>query len=266
MRLVDSPAQCCALCQGLKNCSFWTADTGSWTKPICYNAKGGCCFLKTAAAKGQAKPTPNAVSGSSINVPYCVDALPLRMAACDPTVSTQDWTTAGGIIKELKPLLPPALCLRTSTGPTPPAPPLPGVLFDVEVDLTVGVVIEATLSCANASTSAGFWVHGSSDDATFVWNCATKTFTVGGKLIDRKPDFPAGAVVALKMLLRTTPNGKRGMVEFYANEIMSHPFTFNVGGGKAAKIGVAAQRADLKAVSAVTAWKMTLSSDQESLA
>jgi hypothetical protein len=137
-----------------------------------------------------------------------------------------------------------------------------GVLFDVEFDLTVGVVIEATLSCANASTSAGFWVHGSSDDAIFVWNCATKTFTVGGRAIDRKPDFAAGAAVALKMLLRTTPNGERGMAEFYANEIMSHPFTFNVGGGKAAKIGVAA---DITAVTAVKAWKMTLSSDQESL-
>ena len=141
------------------------------------------------------------------------------------------------------------------------------MLFDLEVDLTVGVVIEAALSCANSSTSAGFWVHGGSDDTTFVWNCATGTFTVGGSQIDRKPGFAAGATIALKMLLRTTPNGLRGMAEFYANEIMSHPYTFNVGDGKAARIGVAADlhNGDLKAVTAVKAWKMTLSSDQESL-
>ena len=47
-----------------------------------------------------------------------------------------------------------------------------------------------------------------------------------------------------------------------ANDIMSHPFTFNVGGGNKAKIGLAA---DLTAVTNVKAWKMTLSSDQESL-
>ena len=61
------------------------------------------------------------------------------------------------------------------------------------------------------------------------------------------------------------------MAEFYANEIMSHPFTFNVAdkaGGKTAKIGVAADLTASAAgvpVTAVKAWKMTLSSDQESL-
>ena len=84
------------------------------------------------------------------------------------------------------------LCVRASAVPVPPPPTPPGVLFDVEVDLTVGVVIEATLSCASANTTAGFWVRGSSDDSTFVWNCATQTFTVGGdQPIDRKPGFAA---------------------------------------------------------------------------
>ena len=63
------------------------------------------------------------------------------------------------------------------------------------------------------------------------------------------------------------------MVEFYANGIMSHPFTFKLGGGEAAKIGVAdlTPRADGLAadgalpVSAVKAWEMTLTADQESL-
>ena len=201
--LVDSPAQCCALCQDLKNCSFWTADTLTWAKPICYSQVGGCCFLKTVAAKGGGQPTadPTVTSGASNNVSHCMDALPtLHMAECDGS-ATQDWTTAGGTIKEAKSASA-GLCLRTHTAPVPPAPPPLGVLFDVEVDLTVGVVIEAALSCANASTSAGFLVHGSSGDTTFVFNCAAQTFTVGGgQPIDRKLSFAAGAAVALKMLL-----------------------------------------------------------------
>lgn len=46
-----------------------------------------------------------------------------------------------------------------------------------------------------------------------------------------------------------------------------HPFTFNVGGGKAAKFGVAAdiRSGGLTAVTAWAVWQMTLSSDQESL-
>jgi len=202
-----------------------------------------------------------------------MDALPtLRMAACNGTATTQDWTTAGGTIKEVTgpapapaPPAPTPQCLRVYTAPAPPAPAPLGVLFDVEFDLTVGVVIEATLSCANTSTSAGFWVHGNDGDTTFVWNCATQTFTVGGNPIDRKPGLPAGPAVALKMLLRSTPNGKRGMAEFYVNEIMSHPFTFILGGGNKAKIGLASAL-PITAVTAVKAWKMTLSSDQESLA
>jgi len=257
VRIVDSPAQCCALCQSLKNCSFWTSKNTELAKPNCYYKPGGCCFLKTAAAKGLAKPTAGATSGSSGTAPYCMDALPtLRTAACDGTAVSQDWTTAGGIIKEAKSAAP-GKCLHTSYVP---APLPPGVLYDVDLDLTVGVVIEGTLSCTNASTSAGFLVHGAGSYTSFLWNCDQKTFTVGGKPIDRKPDFAASGPVALKMLLRTTSNGRRAMAEFYANEIMSHPFTFN--GDLSMKIGVAAT--DLTAVTAVTAvkaWKMTLSSD-----
>jgi hypothetical protein len=58
------------------------------------------------------------------------------------------------------------------------------------------------------------------------------------------------------------------MAEFYVNEVISHPFTFNVYGGKTAKIGVAADLTASAAglpVTAVKAWKMTLSSDQESI-
>jgi hypothetical protein len=80
------------------------------------------------------------------------------------------------------------------------------------------------------------------------------------------------------------------MAEFYANEIMSHPFTFNVYAGKSAKIGVAVDLTAAASAAAargaagagvggagavgtgaglpvndVKAWQMTLSSDQESL-
>jgi hypothetical protein len=202
LRLVDSPGQCCSLCQSLKNCSYWTADTQSWAKPLCYGMPGGCCFLKTAAAAGQQKPTPAATSGSRLNVPYCMDALPtLHMTACGGSSATQAWTTAGGMIKEAK-SGGGGLCLRTTTTPVPPPPPPIGLLFDVEVDLTVGLVMEAALSCGNASTSAGFLVHGSSGQTSFLFNCASQTFTVGGgQPIDRKPGFAVGAAVALKMLL-----------------------------------------------------------------
>ena len=48
LRLKNSPAECCALCQGLKNCSFFTYSAGgAVAKPTCYSQAGGCCFLKT---------------------------------------------------------------------------------------------------------------------------------------------------------------------------------------------------------------------------
>jgi hypothetical protein len=49
LRIKNSAAECCALCQSLKNCSFFTYSAGGVaTKPTCYNKAGGCCFLKTA--------------------------------------------------------------------------------------------------------------------------------------------------------------------------------------------------------------------------
>lgn len=186
VRLADNVGQCCALCQSLKNCSFFTFSDSGAVDPTCYDMPGSCCFLKTAAAEGGGAPDAGCTSGTRQNVPYCIDASPstfLRTAPCNSTASTQDWTTAGGTIRETKSTAPAVTgqagqCVSVSTVPAPPLPPPPGMLLDVEVDLTVGVVIEATLSCANSSTSAGFWVHGSSDDATFVWNCASQTFTV----------------------------------------------------------------------------------------
>lgn len=229
LRLTDSPVQCCATCQALKNCSFWTYGAGGTTaKPTCYTFNGGCCYLKTAAAKGGASPTPGATSGTTELVPLCLDALPtLRMAACDDTATSQDWTTAGGSIKEAKsagaaaPSPPPpgpgpALCVHAYVAPAPPPTTPPGPLFGVEVDLTVGVVIEAAMSCANASNSAGFWIPSSVPgpdypDTLFLWNCAAQTFSLGGNPIDRQTGFAPGADVALKMLLVCPPHNARSL-------------------------------------------------------
>lgn len=67
LRLTDSLAQCCALCESLKNCTFFSYEHGLSPagKPTCYSWTGGCCFLKTTAAKGASAPTPGATSGST---------------------------------------------------------------------------------------------------------------------------------------------------------------------------------------------------------
>jgi hypothetical protein len=176
-----------------------------------------------------------------------------------------------------------ALCVRASQIPVAAPKTLPGEVFDMDVDLTVGAVIEATLSCPSqvnnltgsgktANLTAGLLVRGKAQ-ATFLWNCASQTFILpGGLTIDRKPGFTEGAPIALKLLVRATPDGETGMAEFYANDIMSHPFTFALGGGKATKIGVVnglAQSRATVAVSAlgqapvqdVKAFKMTLKAE-----
>ena len=67
VKLTDSPAHCCAMCQSFKNCSYWTYEhAGSAAKPTCYSQAGGCCFLKTAAAfTGRAKGQAGCTSGST---------------------------------------------------------------------------------------------------------------------------------------------------------------------------------------------------------
>ena len=71
LRLVDSPAQCCTLCQAHKNCTFWTYSAGgSAAKPTCYSYSGACCFLKTAAAwAGRVTASGNIESGSTAPLP-----------------------------------------------------------------------------------------------------------------------------------------------------------------------------------------------------
>jgi hypothetical protein len=70
LRLVDNEAQCCAMCQSLKNCSFWTFEHGGTAaKPTCYQYSGACCLLKTAAAAGNSVSNPTATSGSMKPIP-----------------------------------------------------------------------------------------------------------------------------------------------------------------------------------------------------
>ena len=72
LRLVDTPAQCCMLCQNYKNCTFWTYEHGNTpaAKPTCYGMAGACCYLKTAAAwAGRTHGEPSGVSGSTKPLP-----------------------------------------------------------------------------------------------------------------------------------------------------------------------------------------------------
>jgi len=70
LRLSDSPAHCCAICQLYKNCTYWTYSAGGApAKPTCYSFSGGCCFLKTAVAWPGSPGTPGVVSGSTKPLP-----------------------------------------------------------------------------------------------------------------------------------------------------------------------------------------------------
>eukprot|EP01047_Picozoa_sp_COSAG01_P054894 COSAG01_NODE_6050_length_3880_cov_4.660970_5_plen_450_part_01 len=107
------------------------------------------------------------------------------------------------------------VCVRASAIPQP-APRDPNShaqMLDVPIDLTVGVVVEASLSCDTQknSTISGFAVQGSSGSAQFLWNCATQVFQGTAGTINRATDFPADAPIELKLLLRTTPDGDIGM-------------------------------------------------------
>ena len=71
LRLTDTAAHCCTLCQSFKNCSFWTYEyAGPAAQPNCYGKAGACCYLKTAAAwAGRASGGPGAISGSTRQLP-----------------------------------------------------------------------------------------------------------------------------------------------------------------------------------------------------
>ena len=69
--LTDSAASCCATCQSIKNCTFWTYSYGGTVaRPTCYGEAGACCFMRTAAAwAGRSVAQAPIVSGSTKPLP-----------------------------------------------------------------------------------------------------------------------------------------------------------------------------------------------------
>ena len=141
-----------------------------------------------------------------------------------------------------------------------------------DLDLAVGVVVEASMSCESAGT-AGFLVGGAgSSTATgtaFVWDCASQRFLIGvvqagqfkaSSTIDRKPGFPASADVQLRLLARNSVGGL-GMVEFYVNDVISHPWTVTppsktlLGSLFAVQVSNGTMSVDIESAKA---WRMTL--------
>jgi len=92
-------------------------------------------------------------------------------------------------------------------------------MLDVDLDLNIGVVIEATLKCDAATapnTTAGLLVRGAAGDTSFLFDCSSQQMVVGKTQWDRTPGFSAEEMAALKvrLLLRSTPTGTKGMAEF----------------------------------------------------
>ena len=71
VKLADSAAHCCTMCQSFQNCSFWTWEHGGTdAQPTCYSMAGACCYLRTSAAwAGRATGQVGQVSGSTKPLP-----------------------------------------------------------------------------------------------------------------------------------------------------------------------------------------------------
>lgn len=170
----------------------------------------------------------------------------------------------------------PDMCLSIPAPAPPNTHTVAVTVLSTNVDVAVGVVVEGTLSCANANTTAGFFVgsSGATDSGTaFLFDCASQIFQIGGvsagssfapaASFDRKPGFATGHDVRLRLLLRASSSGA-GMAEFYANDVMSHPYTFGTIRASATSplgtIGVVSAVGSDDAVDLTTvhAWRMTL--------
>ena len=90
MQVVDTAAHCCAMCQSVKNCSFWTYTPcwsnlgcrGTAAKPSCYGKAGSCCWLKDAAGfAGRAQGRPGQVSGSTKQIPLQPTSVSAQLSA-----------------------------------------------------------------------------------------------------------------------------------------------------------------------------------------
>ena len=189
-----------------------------------------------------------------------------------------DYASAGGqgvCLTAIEHVSPPSPA--PSPSPLPPSPPAPPpvqvVPLSTALNLAVGIVAETSMACVNNAT-AGFLVGTSGSSSTsgtaFVWSCSTQQFMIGGVTgskftpalkIDRKLNFDPAAAVALKVLLRTSGGGQ-GMVEFYVNGVMSHPYTMNAppAGNTYGALSAVQTTAGEMAVDTkdAKAWRMTL--------
>ena len=122
------------------------------------------------------------------------------------------------------------VCLGTAS-PSPSPTPGPAEVFVVastDLNLPVGAVVEATMSCASPNTTGGF-VVGAAGSATgsgtaFLWDCGTQQFMIGARtagsfkpaaVYDRKPGFPLTAAVSLRLLVRTAASGTTTATSFW---------------------------------------------------
>ena len=169
-----------------------------------------------------------------------------KLTTCDGVGTSQRWTKDG---LHIQPFGTCGSCLL-------PRPWQNGRMFAQTLDLTVGVVVEASVHCRGNAT-AGFLVRGESGDTKLEWDCARQLFLQGDYTWDRKTRFPPGEALSLKLLLRSTSDGATGMAELYVNGIIGHPFTFPLGGGNATSLGVLDSSAGA-AVRGARAWAMTL--------
>jgi hypothetical protein len=173
--------------------------------------------------------------------------------------------------------------------PIPLPPPHPLAVFNGDgaaaaikmygraLDLSASLVVEATLSCVDTSTRAGFIITGSNFSNAFVFDCATQRLSIGPidpvaaaaaaprsfncgladgpqeqpagiydghhlcETFDRNLTFPAAAPVHLRLLLRSSADAFSGMAEFYANDVLSHPYSIILGFGKRRRVVQACQ-------------------------
>lgn len=147
-------------------------------------------------------------------------------------------------------------------------------ILSTSVDVAVGAVFEATVTCANRS-KIGFFVGstGKSDVGTaFAFNCADQTFEFGAisgsgpfspaATFDKKLNFSVADDVHLRLLLRAAASGA-GMAEFYANDVLSHPYTFGAIASSASNpmgtVGIIdMSNTNSIDMSSVKGWRMTL--------
>ena len=100
-------------------------------------------------------------------------------------------------------------------------------------------------------------MRGPHGDTEHLWDCTKQQFVIGGHIFDRQLGFAGGEPLHLRLLLRSTPTGAKGMTEFYVNDVIGHPFTFDLG-TTMAKLGLTDVSGSAAPISELKAWKMSL--------